>query len=180
MIRGRNSRIGKRLEDSRVKLMRLAWSWTGKRELAEDLVQECFARALKNIDSLRDEARLEVWTTQILANLFRDHCRRVRPEIADADPDEILLSNSTPESRAEKAEMKAQLESALGQLKPETRQVITLVDIAGFSYAECAEILDVPTGTIMSRISRGRERLLTQVRRNSRSDQKVVSLRRKM
>lgn len=179
MIRRRSTLLKKRLESCQEKLLRLAWSWTGDRDQAEELVQECLTRALGSASQLRDESRLEVWASRILVNLYRDACRKRSVDLVDIDPDELVQPDMGPQELFESAESHALLESAMGQLKHETRQVISLVDIAGFSYAECAEILDVPIGTIMSRISRGREKLLMLVHRERLPDTKVVSLRRK-
>ena len=179
MIGTRKSRIEKRLEECRSKLLRLAWSWTRNPDLAEELVQDCLLKALDNLDQLRDDNRLEVWVARILSNSYRDSLRRFNPETADEDPELLADAGKTPEQQAQLMQAREILEESLGQLKSETRQVITLVDIAGFSYAECAEILDVPAGTVMSRLSRGRDQLLKLIDGNHNDEGNVVSLRRK-
>ena len=178
MIGSRKNRIAKRLETTRDKMIRLAWSWTRNRDLAEELVQDTFVRALKHLDQLRDENRLDVWCARILANVHRDSLRGINPEFTDDDPEQLPSTQQTPEDEAHLMQTRELLEYALGKLKSETRQVITLVDIAGFSYAECSEILDLPVGTVMSRLSRGRDRLLTLLKQHEQRQGNVVSLRR--
>lgn len=175
---GRRRRVAARLESLRGRLLRLAWSWTGRREHAEDLVQETFARAIEHAAGLRDEARLDVWVTRMLSNLYLDQVRRPALEQGVGDIEAIEDSAPGPERAAQTLEVGREVERALRQLKPETRQIITLVDIAGFSYSQSADILDIPVGTVMSRLSRGREKLLAEVERARRAEHKVVALRR--
>ncbi len=165
---GRTRRLRSAICDERERLYRLAWSWSHDQHMAEDLVQETLVRALDKLDSLRDEARLAFWLTRIMANLFRDQFRRQREDTGqDADP----VTEETPEETAGRSQLIQHTREAIIALSEDHRQIITLVDLAGFSYADTAQILDVPVGTVMSRISRARKRLrklLTQVHPNDR------------
>ena len=176
---GLRRRVAARLEPLRGRLQRLAWSWCGSREQAEDLVQETFARAIEHAADLRDLGRLDVWVTRMLSNLYLDRVRRPRREIDATDVDALADDAPGPEREVERQQAGHEIERALRQLKPETRQIITLVDIAGFSYSESARILDIPVGTVMSRLSRGRQRLLDEIERARAGGRKVVALRRK-
>ena len=72
---GRRRRLQRQIGAERDRLYRIAWSWCHDSYQADDLVQETLARALAKVDNLREESRLQVWLTQILANLHRDHYR---------------------------------------------------------------------------------------------------------
>jgi RNA polymerase sigma-70 factor (ECF subfamily) len=124
---------------------------------AEDLVQETLLRALDRIETLRDESRLKPWTKAILMNLVRDRFRRkdVTEEIGADLPSQM----DSPERLTERSELFGDTRSAIENLSPRLRQVVGLVCIAELSYAEAAEVIDVPIGTIMSRLSRARKAL---------------------
>jgi len=145
------------MEALRPGLYRLAWSWCHDAELADDLTQEALLRALRRVDQLRDPGRLDQWLTQILANLHRDHLRRHR-ETVSLEAVEVS-GGLTTEEEAQRLGIVQQVQQAMTQLGDEQRKVITLVDLMGFTYADVARILDVPAGTVMSRLSRARDRM---------------------
>ena len=151
---GRHRKLRGQICAERERLYRIAWSWCHDSYQADDLVQETIARALAKIDSLREEGRLQVWLTQILANLYRDQFRRVQPETGlESD---TLPTPDDPEQTTDRSQLIARTREAIERLKDDQRQVLTLVDIAEFSYADTAIILKVPVGTVMSRLSRAR------------------------
>lgn len=153
--RSREFRQG--LERSRRSLYRAAYAWSHDPALADDLVQETLARALKNGGQLRDHAALESWLFGILMNCWRDHFRRARPtEDIDNHP---LTHNQTPEKAHEQQRITHRVRAAVAGLPEGQRQVLTLVDLEGFTYAEVAEIMAIPIGTVMSRLCRGRRAL---------------------
>ncbi|HHI77601.1 MAG TPA: sigma-70 family RNA polymerase sigma factor [Gammaproteobacteria bacterium] len=173
---GRNRRLRHEICAQRERLYRLAWSWSHDQHLAEDLVQETQARALAKLDSLRDEDRLAVWLTRIMANLFRDQFRRQREETGqEMEP----VHEETPEEAAGRSQLVQRTREAIAALNDDHRQIITLVDLAGFSYADTALILDVPVGTVMSRLSRARGRLREQLRQVHEEGRVVVPLRKR-
>jgi RNA polymerase sigma-70 factor (ECF subfamily) len=145
------------LEQNRARLYRLAYAWSHNRALADDVVQETLAKALAKAGQLRDPRARDAWLFSILANCYRDHFRRHR-EMEDVDGIE-LAHEATPESESGRHEMIGQVRSAIARLPEGQRQVITLVDLEGFSYAETAQILEVPVGTVMSRLCRARQAL---------------------
>lgn len=136
-------------------LYRVALAWCGDAMLADDLVQEALSRGLTHQDQLKDRGKLENWLFRILSNCWREHLRRQRPT---EDVDEIVIESSTglPELGLQKQQVIDRVRAAISTLPIGQKQVITLVDLQGFSYAEVSEVLDIPIGTVMSRLSRAR------------------------
>ena len=142
------------LVEARARLYRVAYSWCRNPALADDLVQETLTKALKKSAQLRDPKARDAWLFTILANCYRDHFRRSR-EMDDIDDVEIS-HESTPESESSSAQIVGLVRAAVARLSDGQRQVVTLVDLEGFAYGEVAKILDVPIGTVMSRLCRAR------------------------
>lgn len=173
---GRNRRLRAKVSEERERLYRIAWSWCHDRYMADDLVQETQVRALTKLDSLREEERLAVWLTRIMANLYRDHFRKTREETGmEIDPGQ---DDATPEVATDRSQLIERTRQAISRLNEDQRQIITLVDLTGFSYADTARILDVPVGTVMSRLSRARKKLREQLEIKDTGQNKVVALRR--
>lgn len=145
------------LEKRRELLYRLAYSWCHNPALADDLVQEALTKALKNSGQLRDPKTLKAWLYRILSNCWRDHFRRSRYTV-DVD-DVILTDNDAPDTYHDRQQIINRVRNAIAYLPMGQRQVITLVDLEGCSYIEVAQILGVPIGTVMSRLSRARKAL---------------------
>ena len=146
-----------KIAKSRDRLYRTALAWCGDASIADDLVQETLMMALQRYNQLRDPDRLNAWLYTILSNCWKQYLGRLRPTV-DIDDVEICSEKDaeTGSSQLEEADhiRRAILKLPLGQ-----RQTITLVDLAGFSYAEVAEILDIPIGTVMSRLYTSRHSL---------------------
>ena len=142
------------LVEARARLYRVAYAWCRNPALADDLVQETLTKALKNSAQLRDPKARDAWLFTILANCYRDYFRRLR-DMDDIDDIEIS-HESTPESESSSAQIVGLVRAAVARLSDGQRQVVTLVDLEGFSYGEVARILDVPIGTVMSRLCRAR------------------------
>lgn len=173
---GRRRKLRNQICAERDRLYRIAWSWCHDGSLAEDLAQEAVTRAFAKVDSLRDESRLQVWLTQILANLYRDQYRRIQPETGlESD---LLTSSEDPENNADRTQLINRTREAIAALKEDQRQVLTLVDVAEFSYADTAAILGVPVGTVMSRLSRSRRRMREILEQQGIGHADVVPLRR--
>ncbi len=147
----------KQLEQIRPRLYRLAYSWSHNAALADDLVQETLIKALKNSSQLRDRALLNSWLFSILANCWRDHFRKHREmdDIEELD-DFRYAHENTPEIAHSKSQIISRVRSAIAQLPLGQRQVLTLIDLEELSYIEVAAILDIPIGTVMSRLCRAR------------------------
>jgi len=130
---------------------------------AEDLVQEACVRAMRFLSSLRD-GNARPWLFAIVRNTwYSRRSRRGSPSevaIVSASGDERPDDALDPEQQLVQQDMVTRVRRALEGLPGEFREVIVLRDIEGLSYREIAETLRVPIGTVMSRISRGRDRLL--------------------
>lgn len=174
---GRKRKLRQAICGERERLYRIAWSWCHDSHLADDLVQETLTRALSKLDSLREESRLRVWLTQILANFYRDQFRRVQPETG-FDNDGLIAEDGDPEHAADRTLLITQTRQAIAMLNDDQRQVLTLVDVAEFSYADTAAILDVPVGTVMSRLSRARRRIREILEQQGIGRAEIVPLRR--
>lgn len=166
------------LESSRMRLYRVAFSWCHNAALADDLVQETLVKAYKKADQLRDPEAGQSWLFSILHNCYKDHFRRAR-ETESIDHHE-LVEHSTPESESGELQIVAKVRHAIGHLPEAHRQVVTLVDLEGFSYIEVAEILDIPIGTVMSRLCRARGTLKDKLLDEFKNDPglQAVMLRR--
>ena len=140
----------------------MAYRLTGNDADAKDLVQDVLLRVRRGLETYRPGS-LEGWLSRITTNAFLDDVRRRgrRPTVAlppnadrvlvDAggDPDEVLASSTLP----------ADVQRALLALAPEFRAAVVLCDVVGLTYDEIADQLDVPIGTVRSRIHRGRAQL---------------------
>lgn len=157
---GASAEYRRRIEQSREMLYRLAYAWCHDGSLADDLAQEALLRALSREAQLRDPERLKSWLCAILANCLNDHYRR-RREHQNLDALEGLAADDglTPEDSAAVTELALRVRAEIARLPLGQRQVLTLVDLEGFSYAEVGEILAVPIGTVMSRLCRARQAL---------------------
>lgn len=145
-------------------LGRVALSLTRSAADAEDLVQETLLRAYRAIDRF-DGRYPRAWLLTIMRNAQVNRVRRKRPELL-RDPEDAVRTmsdtdgeGSTTEDRVMHAQFDSSVESAFNELPTKFREVVELVDLNQLSYAEAAEILDVPVGTVMSRLHRGRKRI---------------------
>ncbi|MBN2631793.1 MAG: RNA polymerase sigma factor [Rhodobacteraceae bacterium] len=146
------------------KLRRFALSLTGNMPDADDLVQAACEKALRNVAQFVPGTRMDSWMYRIVQTLWLDDRRKLTRRGASVDPDDVHLSDegkaaSLPEDRM----MLAQTRAAMLDLPRGQREVLALVAIEGLSYREAAETLDVPVGTVMSRLSRAREALLPKL-----------------
>jgi len=145
------------LANSRDRLYRMAFSWTHDPVLADDLVQQTCYQALRKQKHLRDIDAADAWLFRILANCLADHHRARREVLCDTEP--VLVERWTPEHATHEDQIALRVREAVSTLPLAHRQVVTLVDLEGFSYATVAQILEIPVGTVMSRLSRGRRAL---------------------
>ena len=151
-------------------LYRVAFHLVKERDEAQDIVQETYVRALAAHNQFTPGTNMKAWLTKILYNLFFDHFHRkkrwVLVEDKAGEGDEVLdywekvaTENPGPESQILLKERTAKVTDALKKIPEEFRAPIILVDMGDFSYAEAAEILSCPVGTVRSRLSRGRRLL---------------------
>lgn len=140
---------------------------------AEDLVADAVARAWRGLSSLEDRANFRAWIFRILTNTWISHCRarksRPEPEPLPADDEPFslferlhqpfLLWWGNPEQAFLNTVLRQDLCDAVDALPEEYRTAVVLADMHGFSYREISEMIDVPVGTVRSRLARGRARL---------------------
>jgi RNA polymerase sigma-70 factor (ECF subfamily) len=143
-------------------LLGVANSLTGNHAEAEDLVQDTLLRAYRAIDGF-DGRYPRAWLLTILRNTHINRNRRRRPGLLrdpEAATDRMVSAASDERTDAGiDDEIDAEILRALASLDELFRRVVELVDIGGLSYAEAAEVLDVPVGTVMSRLHRARSRI---------------------
>lgn len=146
----------------RSRLFRLAYAWCGDRDMAEDLVQEALARALATTSPLKEPRALEGWMMVILNNCWRDCLRKKMSGVLEDIDDwaeRLEAETPSPEQNLSGRQTAISVRHAIARLPLGQRQVLTLVDMEDRSYAEVAEILGVPAGTVMSRLARARSAL---------------------
>src|SRR4051794_38745299 len=149
---------------------RVARRLVGSREEAEDLVQDTYARAFRAWQQYQPGTNLRAWLFRILTNLNIDRGRRAQraPDAQPLEEGDYFLYNklessmgdeNPDEERVVERLSQSHIVEALAEVPHNFRDVVVLVDIGEFSYAEAAQILDVPVGTVMSRLHRGRRAL---------------------
>lgn len=164
-IFGRGAVVRREIERSREALYRMAYAWCRDADLADDMAHTAIEKALRAAAQLRDAARLRGWLFRILANCLRDHARVQREFVPlEGMEDVIADAGPTPEEARASAELTQRVRRAVGELPLGHRQVLTLVDLEGCSYAEVGEILEIPIGTVMSRLCRARQALRERLR----------------
>jgi len=138
------------------RLRRYARAMVGERAAADDLVQDTLEKAWSRISQWRAGSDLRAWLFSIMHNLRVDQLRR--PALSTSSMEEDYVDPPTRATQTDRLEVQ-NLESALARLPEEQREVLLLVALEELSYQEVASTLGIPTGTVMSRLSRGRERL---------------------
>ena len=157
-------------------LFATAMRLTRNRADAEDLVQDTFVKAFRFSGQFKRGTNLRAWLYTILHNTWRNRIRDTSRDAVEVDSEQVEQAASvvtgseafeTPERILMRSTLDADLQTALDDLPDAFRQAVWLRDVEEFTYAEIAEMLSVPIGTVMSRISRGRrllfERLSTPV-----------------
>lgn len=139
-------------------LRRYAWALARDEDTADDLVQDCLERAVGRWHLRRREGNARAWLFAILHNLFVSHLRRRARRGVDVPIEDGPTMPSAAPGQDNTLAVRDVLK-ALGLLPAEQRAVLLLVGVEDLSYEETARILGVPIGTVMSRLSRGRERL---------------------
>ena len=144
---------------------RVARGLVNSKEEAEDLMQDTYARAFRSWRSFTPGTNLRAWLLRILTNLNIDRGRRVQrsPDLQSLEERDYYLydrleaaSGNSDEERVIERLSQDDIVEALAEVPHDFRDVVVLVDIGDFSYADAAQILDIPVGTVMSRLHRGR------------------------
>jgi len=147
------------------RLRRYATALAGSAGAADDLVQDCIERALRRSETLRDPQRIGGWLRSILHNLHMDELRRGRNlangvEISD-------LENRLSSPQVDRA-VSIDFVKGFDTLSVEHKQILLLVGLEGLNYREIGEELNIPIGTVMSRLARARERLRDALERETK------------
>ena len=135
---------------------------TGDRAEAEDLVQETYAKALKGFASFAEGTNLRAWMFRILRNAFLNSRAGLAAqktgylEDEEIKPESAVADEVTPEMILLRSESRDAIFAAIESLSVSQREIILLCDVDEMSYREIAQVLDVPVGTVMSRLSRAR------------------------
>jgi RNA polymerase sigma-70 factor (ECF subfamily) len=151
----------------------LCYRFTGNRPEAEDLTQEVFLRVFRTLKSYdAAQGALVVWMHRVARNLLIDHYRATRHERLGVSLEDELPRLEQRESAAPPpdrtvalSELSEAIQQALARLSPELREAVILRDLQGLEYREIAQVLDVPEGTVKSRINRGRAELAKILKR---------------
>ncbi|MDT8282166.1 MAG: RNA polymerase sigma factor [Gammaproteobacteria bacterium] len=153
-----------RIAESREKLYRVALAWCGDEMLADDLVQETIAAGMKNYKQLRDENCMFSWICRIMRNNWYRYLSKQKNH--DGIDEQYPSNDSGPFTNCQQIDIVKQVRQAVDELSIEQRQIISLVDLGELSYCEVAQILDIPVGTVMSRLHRARKSLLKKLEKN--------------
>lgn len=151
----------------------LCYRFTGQRQEAEDLTQEVFVRVFRTLSKFDpNQGSLNVWLYRVARNLLIDHYRATRRQrmtfsIDDEEsPMELQETKApSPHRAAELGELREMLQKALTRLSPELREAVVLRDLQGLDYREIGQTLEIPDGTVKSRINRGRAELAKILKR---------------
>jgi len=155
----------------RRKVFNIAYKFTGRHDEAEDLTQDIFLKIFKSLHTFDRRANFQTWLVSVSRNLCIDHYRSVRKEreTIDRDVDAGELMPAAPGQTAyqalEQADRVDLLRKAMAELPPTLREAVVKRDIQELSYQEIADQLNLPEGTVKSRINRGRTELARQVQR---------------
>jgi RNA polymerase sigma-70 factor, ECF subfamily len=146
------------------RIFNICYRFTGNGTEAEDLSQEVFLRVYRTLASYRSAyGGFATWMTSVTRNLLIDHYRRTkRDRITDSLDDKMAIvenkesAGRRPDQQALLGELSGQVQAALTRLSPELREAVILRDLQQLEYAEIRQVLEVPEGTVKSRINRGR------------------------
>lgn len=147
----------------------VAYRILGNEEDAKDMTQESLIKVYKYLKNFRMDSSFSTWLYRIVMNTCKDELRKKKLNVISIDKPinttdgsmymDLKDFSSTPEEELESKETQGEVQKALSKVNEKNRIVVVLRDIKGFTYSEISEILDVPVGTIKSRINRGRQEL---------------------
>jgi RNA polymerase sigma-70 factor (ECF subfamily) len=187
-VSGDTSAFGVLFARHRDRLWAVALRTTGDPEEAADALQEALMAAYRRAESYRGDAAVTTWLHRIVVNAALDRLRRRRTRATDPLPDDLeehagrgnlrtgTADTEDPAEAAIRADRRREVLAALGTLSPDQRAALVLVDMEGYSVEEAAGILGVAAGTVKSRCSRGRARLLPLLAGNRDGGRNVPSV----
>jgi len=156
------------------KIYNLAYRMLGNREEAEDVAQETFLHTFRALDSFRVEERFSPWIYKIASNLCLDRLRKYRYIVTSLDepigsggdiPQQVADWSSSPDKVYEVNELRADTQHAISGLPPKYKVVVVLRHLHDMSYDEIARVLNIPQGTVKTRLFRAREILRRRLSR---------------
>ena len=138
---------------------------------AEDLVQEAYLKALRSFASFQPGTNFRAWMFRILKNTFLSSCSRLERRMTvavDSEPDgpELAVESETPETILIERSNREQVQRAIDELPTHFRETLVLCEVEELSYREISEILSIPVGTVMSRLTRARRAVRTSLGSN--------------
>lgn len=142
------------------KLKKFSSRLTGNAVDADDLLQATVLRAMEKRHQFYEGTNLFSWTSKIMFNLFVSGYRRKTRFESQYDPEIVIGAQSTIASQETELELR-NVQRAMKRLSPDHRDILLMVCVQGMQYTEVAELLDIPVGTVRSRLSRAREALQT-------------------
>ncbi len=147
----------------------IAYRMVGNEEDAKDMTQEAFIKVFKSISGFREDSSFSTWLYRIVMNTCKDELRKKKLKVVSIDREievgessvtfEIPDYTYSPETVFEKKQLHQMLSKALTDLPEQNRIVVIMRDVQGFSYEAIAECINIPVGTVKSRINRGRHML---------------------
>ncbi|MFE7063890.1 RNA polymerase sigma factor SigW [Sutcliffiella sp. NPDC057660] len=172
--KGDQDAFGEIVEIFKDKIFQLVYRMTGNAHEAEDVAQEAFIRAYININSYDTNRKFSTWLYRIATNLTIDRIRKKKPdyyldaEVAGTEGltmySQVAADIALPEEEVESMELQSEIQKQILKLPDKYRSVIVLKYIDELSLIEISEILEIPVGTVKTRIHRGREALRQQLR----------------
>ncbi|WP_211091458.1 sigma-70 family RNA polymerase sigma factor [Pseudothauera rhizosphaerae] len=163
---GLEQRFGLLVRQHQSRLYRFVLRNIGNHSDAEDIAQQAFVEAYRAMASFRGESELSTWLYGIAMNLVRNYLNRAPHRVREYESDEVLESmpdgGDGPEALTGRAQVMTQLAGLVEQLPAELQQIFMLVAIDGLSYDEAAVMLEIPVGTVRSRLFRARDAIKTR------------------
>ena len=159
---GASAAFGKLVLRYRRLAISVAYRICGDAALAEDVAQDAFVRVWSRLSEFRPDGNFKAWLTRITANMTIDAVRRRRPQV-DIEDLALEAPGQGPESAAVSSERAGVVRAALMRLPVQSRTILVLREYQSLSYQEIADTLDVPLGTVKSRLSDARRRLKAEL-----------------
>jgi RNA polymerase sigma-70 factor (ECF subfamily) len=153
------AQFGAALAEALPRLRRYAIALAGDVSTADDLLQDCMERAWKNQAAITDERAIFPWLRAILHNVNIDRVRLRRRRPNEAETLDAISETLAGAAVGDGPALTMDVVRAMNRLSIEHRQILLLIGVEGLSYREIADELGIPTGTVMSRLARARERL---------------------
>jgi RNA polymerase sigma-70 factor, ECF subfamily len=174
VLKGDQNAYGEIVELFKDKVFQICYRMLGNHHEAEDIAQEAFIRAFINIHSFKQERKFSTWLYRIATNLCIDRLRKKKPdyyldaEVSGTDGltlySQIPSTDRLPDTEVENMDLQDAIQKAISALPEKYRSVIVLKYVEELSLNEISEIMDLPLGTVKTRIHRGREALRKQLR----------------